>query len=1191
MKSTPLVTIAVLVHDATHFYRALHSALGQNYPALEVIVSDSSGSPEVARLVEEARKHSQVPLRHHAHKRPLAYPADVNWALGQAKGQYVKFLLGDDWILPVLVARQVQSLEAYPEAGMCSAQRWFADPDSVLLPTRVENFSLFSEDMLLKGGDLLSFFEAWPINFIGSLSCTLLRRDYLKRVVPALASPDSELLVDFDLALYVSVLRHGHLAAIAQTLCAERLEPARYEGVDVTARHNLEQAILVRLVGQVGGERAPWPGSVRVSNLILPPVPEAKREYTELPMTRLLHIQTLTQGDRIGSSARTFAEMYQQWLQSRDFPEGGKALLAERIAGWPSQPQIMPVIIARDDAPGLEATLASVAAQSYAACGCLVLSSAQPSLELRGEHVYAPLQADWAAQLNELLVQLEGFDWFYLLQAGDTLSPHALLQIAERVATGNGLQACYSDEDRGAQAATPEPVFKPAFNLDLLRAYPYVGRAIAFSRQGFAEAGGLDGGAGEAAGADLVLRMAEHFGLGAIAHVADVLLHASQPYASWLAEPSVAEGHGHLLAGHLSRLGQAFEWRPAQVRGFLRAGYLHEQRPLVSILLLSVDNPALMQACLDSLLAKTTYSHYEVIIGVHSSESAANREWLQALVAIGGGRIRVLDQAPERVVGVRYNALAEHAQGDYLLLLSADCRAIEPNWLDELLAHAQRPEIGVTGAKLLGPDGRIEHAGLILGMRGIAGSPFLGEAPAARGYLQRLVVPQNYSAVSQHCMMIRRSLFDSLGGLSDGVFGEHCADVEFCLRVADAGALVVWTPDALLGYRSALENTPQARPGYDLAMAEAYRRWMPRLVADPAYNPNLTLGGSSFGLDTGLHTGWQPFQQRLRPHLLCLPINPGAVGHYRLIQPFHEVERAGLATGLVYHGVPSLTEMGRIRPDSVIFQGRYSARAAEGIESFKRFSDAFRVFELDDYLLDVPGANEHKRFLAKDIQSSLRHSVGLCDRLVVSTQTLAEVMADMSADIRVVPNMLPPERWVHLRGKRGRGEKPRVGWGGGTSHTGDLLLIKDVVRALADEVHWVFFGMCPDELRPYIHEYHGSVPLEQYPAKLASLDFDLAVAPLEQHIFNDCKSNLRLLEYGACGFPVVCTETRSYRGTLPVTLVSSNGTEEWIAAIRSHLADPAASAAQGEALRDTIHRDFMLHGPALQRWLEAWTPG
>jgi GT2 family glycosyltransferase len=1190
MKSTPLVTIALLVSSATHFYRALHSALGQNYPALEVIVSDNSGDPEVARLVEEARARSKVSLRLHVHRKRLAYPADVRWALDEAKGQYVKFLLGDDWMLPSLVARQAQVLQAYPEAGLCAALRWFADPDGVLLPTRVENLSLFTQDVLLKGGDLLSFFGDWPLNFIGSLSTTLLRRDFLKRVLPALASPRSELIVEFDLALYISILRHGHLAFIAQPLCAERLVPERYAGLDMKARRALESAVVTRLVAQLGGERTPWPGSVRLANLALPPVAEAERDYTELPMKRLLQVQVLTQCDRIGTNANTFVQMYQQWLADRDFSDAGAALLTERIEGWGHQPRVMPVILAPHGDQGLEATLASVAAQRYPACGCLVLSSTQPALEVRGNHVFAPLHPDWATQLNELLVQLEGFDWFYLLEAGDLLNPNALLLIAERIVTRTGIQACYSDEDRNDPVA-PEPVFKPAFNLDLMRAYPYTGRALAFSRQGFADAGGLDSTAGEAAGADLVMRMAEHFGLAAIHHVPEVLLHAERSYASWLGEDAVVRGHTALLEGHLNRLGQAFEWRPAQVGGFLRVNYLHDQQPLVSILLLSLDNLPQLQDCLDSLLAKTHYTRYEVVIGADASEPSATHAWLQAVVEIGQGRIRVVAVPPDDVAGARYNALVQEARGDYVLMLSADCRVVEGNWLGELLANAQRPEVGVTGAKLLGPDGRIEHAGLILGMRGIAGSPFLGEATAARGYLQRLVVPQTLSAVSLNCMMVRRSLFDTLGGLAGGILGDHCADVEFCLRAADAGALVVWSPEAVLGYRSALENLPHLRPGYNDAAVLAYQRWIPRLIADPAYNPNLTLNGTSYGLDAGVRGGWQPFEQRLRPHVLCLPINTGAVGHYRLIKPFQEVEKAGLATGLVYHGVPSLVEMGRIRPDAVVFQGRYSQRAAEGIDSFKRFSSAFRVFEIDDYLLDVPGANEHKRFITKEIKASLRHGVGLCDRLVVSTQTLAEVMGDMNADIKVVPNMLPPERWVHLQGQRRGGEKPRVGWGGGTSHTGDLLLIKDVVKALANEVHWVFFGMCPEALRPYVHEYHEAVMLEQYPAKLASLDLDLAVAPLEQHIFNDCKSNLRLLEYGACGFPVVCTETRSYRGSLPVTLVSTNTTEEWIAAIRSHLADPVASAAQGVALREAIHRHFMLHGPALGRWLDAWTPG
>ncbi len=220
----------------------------------------------------------------------------------------------------------------------------------------------------------------------------------------------------------------------------------------------------------------------------------------------------------------------------------------------------------------------------------------------------------------------------------------------------------------------------------------------------------------------------------------------------------------------------------------------------------------------------------------------------------------------------------------------------------------------------------------------------------------------------------------------------------------------------------------------------------------------------------------------------------------------------------------------------------------------------------------------------------LREGIGLCDRVVVTTASLADALSSMHNEIRIVPNMLTPEPWAKLTSRRGTSSKPRVGWGGGTSHSGDLEIIADVVRELANEVEWVFFGMCPDALRPYIHEFHSSVGLGTYPFKLASLNLDLALAPLEFHIFNDCKSNLRLLEYGACGYPVICTDTKAYDGFLPCTKVRSNSTEEWIAAIRMHLADPDASYRMGDELREAVLRDYMLSGKNLQHWLWGWLP-
>jgi hypothetical protein len=147
-----------------------------------------------------------------------------------------------------------------------------------------------------------------------------------------------------------------------------------------------------------------------------------------------------------------------------------------------------------------------------------------------------------------------------------------------------------------------------------------------------------------------------------------------------------------------------------------------------------------------------------------------------------------------------------------------------------------------------------------------------------------------------------------------------------------------------------------------------------------------------------------------------------------------------------------------------------------------------------------------------------------------------------------------------------------------------------VVRDLADEVDWVFMGMCPDKLKPYVKEFHPGVRIHEYPAKLAALNLDLALAPLEENPFNECKSNLRLLEYGICGFPVVCSDITCYRDDLPVTRVK-NRYKDWMGAIRMHLLDRDATVAAGDRLRDAVRNGWMLEGANLVEWREAWTPG
>jgi len=515
---------------------------------------------------------------------------------------------------------------------------------------------------------------------------------------------------------------------------------------------------------------------------------------------------------------------------------------------------------------------------------------------------------------------------------------------------------------------------------------------------------------------------------------------------------------------------------------------------------------------------------------------------------------------------------------------------LDGQWLNELLQHAQRPEVAVVGAKLVDAQGRVVEAGRVLGVSSGAGPAFAGEDMQARGYLQRLQVVQDWSAVGGDCLMVRKAVYDGVGGLAGQELGHGLAELDLCLRVGRQGYLVVGTPYAVM--LKAERVVAEAQPSHEQQLEQQQvfcERWLSKVIRDPAYNPSLGLASADFSLEPSLRGSWNPLCARALPSVLGLPLNDTAVGHYRVSEPFSQLEAAGRVVGRIAFESPSVVQLARMDPDVIILQLRHAEDSVRDIERIKRFSNARRIFEMDDYVLSAPKKNTHARNKPADIEQHLRRGIGLCDRLVVTTQALANALSDMHQDIRVVPNMLAPRLWASLPpSRRGTSGKPRVGWGGGTSHSGDLEIIAEVVRELAGEVEWVFFGMCPEGLKPYIHEYHPGVPLHLYPAKLASLNLDLALAPLEFHIFNDCKSNLRLLEYGACGYPTICTDTEAYRGYLPCTRVYTNSTEEWLQAIRSHLADPAASYRMGDDLREAVMRDFVLRDDNLRHWEWGW---
>ncbi len=325
------------------------------------------------------------------------------------------------------------------------------------------------------------------------------------------------------------------------------------------------------------------------------------------------------------------------------------------------------------------------------------------------------------------------------------------------------------------------------------------------------------------------------------------------------------------------------------------------------------------------------------------------------------------------------------------------------------------------------------------------------------------------------------------------------------------------------------------------------------------------------------------------PRVLAFPADTWGCGHYRVIQPFNAMHEQRIVGGSVVGSPLHAIEIERFDPDVVVLQRHVVDFQLDALKKIKKFSNALKIFELDDYILNLPLQSIHRNDIPKEISKRLRRALADVDRFVVSTDALADAFTGFHPDIRVEKLRLPVNWWGSITPSVNQDRRPRVGWSGGSAHAGDLALIADVVKELAADVDWIFLGSVPSGCEAYIKEIHRGVAIEEYPAKLASLRLDLAIAPLEDNLFNRCKSNLKFLEYGICGYPVIASDIECYRGSgLPVTLVK-NRYRYWIDSIRSHLQDMDECRNAGRILRSAVIKSWMLEGEHLERWKMTWT--
>jgi glycosyltransferase involved in cell wall biosynthesis len=797
-------------------------------------------------------------------------------------------------------------------------------------------------------------------------------------------------------------------------------------------------------------------------------------------------------------------------------------------------------------------------------------------------------QPRYSIGLNKI-IRTNNFDWLLFANAGDEFTQSGLLIFLSQTTSIKGLNAAYTDKLIISPSGSIEAALLPDFDSDLLLSFPWLmSNHWLFNRNTLNIIGAFNEDIGDFFELEYILRLIKNIGLPNIHHTPEPLLITSEPNAFDAESIELDLLNQHIQAIH-SENSQVVSIKPR----IYRALYSHSSQPLVTIIVRNEDLIS-TQACIESLLEFTNYKNFEIIIIEPLTVEFESSEWLKGFSAIDPLRFRVINVKDFQNLAYASNQAASFALGSHLIFIENSTRFIEPFWLTALLNHALRIDVGVVGAKVINSRLLIEQSGVILGLHGTGEQAFKGDPWDSSGYMQRLNLDQNFNAISSDCFIISKQIFSEVNGFDKSIENLKLNHIDFCLRIRSKNIKVIWTAHSVVG-------TTHSRPKTDLGKSANYfnqlesfseaqflKKWLPTLAKDSAYNSNFTLIDQPFTIEPDAEITFRPLSKRSDPIVLIHPSDNSGCGHYRLMQPLRSMENAGLVDGICTRRPLLPVELEKVQPDTIVFQKPFETSMLQYMKHSKTYSNAFKIFEIDDLIHKLPLTNPDRKKFPPDLVRKFRDGVSIADKLIVSTQGLADSLHDWHHYIQILELKLPTHWWLNLELVKSEHKKPRVGWAGGSSHRADLELLFDVVKTLANEVDWIFLGMCPDKFRPFIKELHYGVAIDAYPQKLASLNLDLALAPLENSPFNDCKSNLRLLEYGACGYPVICSDTRAYIDSgLPVQIVK-NRYKDWLDAIRHHIYDLPTSNSLGNRLKEEVHKKWMLRNEALVEWADAW---
>lgn len=437
----------------------------------------------------------------------------------------------------------------------------------------------------------------------------------------------------------------------------------------------------------------------------------------------------------------------------------------------------------------------------------------------------------------------------------DLLTLNAFYECVKAVNENPDTEIIYSDEDKVVMEGDRffQPHFKPDFNIDLLHTTNYICHLFVVKRELLEKVGGLNPEFDGAQDYDFVFRCVE--ASDRIYHIPKILYHWRSHQDSTAENPEskkyAFEAGKRAIQAHYDRVGIKAAVENGEFYGLYRTKYQWDENPLISILIPNKDHIEDLERCISSIEEKSTYKNYEYIIIENNSTEEETFAYYKELEA-KNEKVKVVYWDGVFNYSDINNFGASFAGGEYLLLLNNDTEVINGDWLEEMLGYCMRKDVGIVGARLYYADDTIQHAGVVMGFGGIAGHCFVQQPRYSGGYFNRVICAQNYSAVTAACMMVKKSVFDEVGGLSS-VLAVAFNDIDFCLKVRHAGYLVVYNPYAeLYHYESksrGLEDTPEKQERFRREIAKMEELW-PDVFRkpDPYYNPNLTLASQDFSL-------------------------------------------------------------------------------------------------------------------------------------------------------------------------------------------------------------------------------------------------------------------------------------------------------------------------------------------------------